>query len=213
MERKKVIAATVIAIAVLLPFGKWVIASRQEVADQKASQDVEQKFVAARTAANGNVPAVRPGGMAMGGGQGGPNGGGQNGGRRWGGGGGNDAQRQQRQQQRIEAMAKEVGLSPAQMKQVQAVQQSSRPMMMDVFRNPNLSREQKQAAMQTLRQAQQEQMNKIMTPEQQSKYTAYREKMRAQRQSRQGQNGGGPGGGGEGNNPGNAGNSAGGQNG
>ena len=73
----------------------------------------------------------------------------------------------------MEAMTQEVGLTPAQVKQVQAVQESSRPMMSDVFRNPQLSREQKMASMQQIRQVQQVQISKFLSIDQQTKYTAF----------------------------------------
>ena len=81
-------------------------------------------------------------------------------------------------------MIKEVGLTPAQAKQVQAVQRSTRPLMGDIFRNPQLSQEQKMAAMRQIRQQQQTQVNKILTPEQQTKYAAYQQKMRERWQAR-----------------------------
>lgn len=192
MQRKNAVAGAIIAGAVLLLAGRWVIASRQDASDQKEAQEVERKFVAQRAAANGATPA-QPGGMWAGGGAPGQR-------RRGGGGGpggGGGGQRGQGRQRMMEAMAKEVGLNPTQMKQVQAIQQSSRPMMGDVRRNPKMSREDKQAAMKTIREAQQTQMNKILTPDQQTKYAAFREKTRALWQARR-QGNGGPGGAGPG---------------
>lgn len=187
MERRKVIAGSIIGVAILLPIGKWVIASRQDAADQKASQQVEQQFRARQAAATG-APAPQAGGGQWG--QGGARRGG--GGRRGGG-----AQWGQRRQEMQQQMIKEVGLNPTQVKQLDAVRQSSRSLMPDVFRNPNLSREQKMAAMQQIRQAEQQATSKFLTADQMTKYTAFQEKMRAQMRAQWGGGGrGGPGGGG-----------------
>src|SRR5215475_14030993 len=56
MERKQIFAGTAIAVAVLLPIGQWILASRQEAAGIKASQQVERDFIAQRAAAAGVQP-------------------------------------------------------------------------------------------------------------------------------------------------------------
>lgn len=188
MEQKKVIAGAIIGVAILLPLGKWVIASRQDAADQKEAQKVEQQFRAKQAEATG-APPPAPGGGQWG------RGGGQQGGRRRGGAGGG-AQFAQRRQEMQQQMIKEVGLNPTQVKQLDAVRQSSRSMMPNVFRNPKLSWEQKRAAMQQMRQAEQQSISKFLSAEQMTKYTAFQEKMRAQMRAQWGGGRGGPGGGG-----------------
>ncbi len=183
MERKYAAASAAIAVAVLLPIGRYVIASRQDAADRQASLAVERRFVSNRAAATGI--AQTPTGIGQWRGRNGANGQGRR--RRRGGQGGPPGQGRAR---RMEQMAKEVGLNPTQMQRIQAAQQSARPMMADVFRNPQLTRDQKMAAMQQVRAAQQAQINQILTPEQQTKYQAFQEKMRAQRQARWRENGG-----------------------
>ncbi len=185
MERKYAAAGAVVAVAVLLPLGRWVIASRQDAADQQASRAVERQFVSQRAAAGvAQQTTSSPWGQ---GGQWGR--GGQNGQRRLR--SGQNGQRGQGRARMMEQMAKEVGLDQTQMKKIQAVQESSRSMMGDIFRNPQFTREQKMATMQQLRQAQQTQINKFLTPDQQAKFAAFQEKMRAQRQARRRANGGG----------------------
>jgi hypothetical protein len=83
----------------------------------------------------------------------------------------------------MEAMAQEVGLTPTQVTQIQAVQRSARPLMFNVFRNPQLTRDQKRAQMQQIRAAQQAQINRLLTPDQQVKYAAFQQKMREQWQT------------------------------
>jgi hypothetical protein len=184
-KRKIVTAGVLIGIAVLIPLGRWVIASRQEAAAAKVDQVVEQQFIAARQANGQMMPQAQ---SQWRGGQGGGNGG--NGPRR----GGNGGQRGQGRQRRMEQMVKEVGLNPTQAKQVQTIRQSARSTMTDIFRNPNLTREQKRAQGQQIRQAVQEQLNKVLTTDQQTKYAAFQEKMRQERAARRQQNGGGFGG-------------------
>ncbi len=56
MDRKKVIAGSLIAIAVLLPVGKWVVASPQDAADRKQSQEIEKQFASRNGADTGGTP-------------------------------------------------------------------------------------------------------------------------------------------------------------
>ena len=188
MQRRHMVSGAIIAIAVLLPLSRWVTASRQQAAARIEDLKVEKQFVASRTAA-GQQMADGPGQWGA-----------RQGGRRPGGWGGQGQSRQRGQGRRdmMTRMVKEVGLTPAQVKQLQAVRDSSRPMMSDVFRNPQLTREQKMAAVQQIRQAQQTQVGKFLTLDQQAKYTAFQEKMRQQRQTWRGTGGpgfpGGPGG-------------------
>ncbi len=185
MNRKHMVAGAIIAIAVLLPLGQWVTASHQQAEAYKEDRKVEQQFIAGRKA--DGQPTVAGSGQ-WGGGQG-------RGGRRgWSGraDGGQGGRRGQGRQRMMEQMAKEVGLTPEQVKQIQAVRDSSRPMMSDVFRNPQLTREQKTAAVQQIRQAQQAQIARLLTADQQAKYTAFQDRMRQQRQAWRGAGGGNP---------------------
>lgn len=183
-DRKTWIAAGAIAVAILLPTGRWVLAARQDAADEKASREVERQFQSRQVARNGGGTTQAGGNPQQG--WGGP-GGGRGRGRQGRGGGG---QRGQGRARMMAEMVKEVGLNEMQVKQLQAVQESSRPMMQDLFRNPQLSREQKMEAMQQMRAQQQAQISKFLTPDQQTKYAAFQQKMRAQWQARRQANGG-----------------------
>ncbi len=154
MERKKVIAGTVIAIALLLPLGKWVIASRQESSDKQSSY------------LNGPVNSSTDGRMA-----GGVSGGAGRQGRG----------RGQRAARMMAEMTKELNLTAEQVKQVQSVQQNSQPKMGAIRQNSQMSRDQKRSAMAQIRQDQQAEINKFLTPDQQTKYTALIVKMQAER--------------------------------
>jgi hypothetical protein len=185
MQRRHIFVGAVIALALLLPLGRWLYGMYQDAADRKASLAIEKQF--ANRLPTTNATQGQPsslggpnGRMRRGGGQGRPGGG----------------QRGQRGAQMMAEMAKEVDLSPTQVKQVQAVQESTRPLMGDLFRNPNLTRDQKREQMQQLRAAQQAQISKILSPDQQTKYAAFQEKVRAQWQARRQANGSGYGGGG-----------------
>jgi hypothetical protein len=186
MERKYAAAGAAVAVAVLLPLGRWVIASRQDAADERASRELERQFASRQAAATGAGQPSAGGGAWTWGRQGGPTG---QGGQRRG-----NGQRGPDRSRRMEEMAREVGLNQTQVGQIQAVQQSSRPMMSDVFRNPQLTREQKMEAMQEIRAAQQTQISRFLSADQLARYTAYQQKMRERWQARRRENGG-PGGG------------------
>ena len=171
MERKYMILGVVVTAAVLLPLGKWLSASRQQEAARTEDRKVEQRFVADRQAAGQAMSQQKGAGVNRKSGGGGPN-------------GSNQSQRAQDRQKRMEEMAKVVGLSAEQMKQVAAVQASTRPLMGDIFRNPKLTQKQKQAAVADIRKAQTAQISKFLTPEQMTNYTAYQSKMHQERQAR-----------------------------
>ncbi len=196
IRNRYLIGSAIIAIALLIPLGRWGFGMWQEAADRKAAMEIEKQFASRQPGANG---AAMAGGSGGNGGYGGQGGRGNGGGGRWGGGQGGEQMRARM----MEAMTKEVGLTPAQAKQVQAIQASSRPLMRDMFRNPKMSREEKQAQMQQLRAAQQKEMAKILSPDQMAKLDVFRQKMREQWQSRRRERGGGYGGGNnQGNTPG-----------
>lgn len=189
MERKKIVAGGVCAVAVLLPLGQWVLGARQDAADKQASQEVERRFREQRTASVAGQPQVDGGQWGQERHEDQRRGQDHQGGRhRWSG-----EQREQAHNRRMQEMAQQVGLNPTQVKNIQAIQQSARPMMRDVFRNPQLSREQKMAQMQQMRAAQQTQIAKVLTPEQQTKYATYQQQMRERWQARRRESGG-PGG-------------------
>jgi hypothetical protein len=178
MERKYILAGTVGALALLLPFGRWLLELRQNAADAKHSFEIERQFANRRAA-----PQLGQGGMWAGGVQ--------NRSGRWRNGAGDSrAQPGVGRTQMMQAMAQEVGLTPSQVKQMQAIRASARPMMMDLFRNPQMSPEQKRAALQQVRAAQQAQISTILSADQQAKYATFQQKMRAQWQERMQQNGG-----------------------
>ena len=180
MNKKYVWMGAVIGVAVLLWLGQWLYGMYQDNADRTAAIAIEKQYASRNNANAGQSGGAVPGGP--------------NGQRRWGSGqGGGGGQWAQRGARRMEELTKEVGLNQAQVKQVQAAQASSRSLMGDIFRNPNLTREQKMAQMQQLRAAQQAQISKILTPDQQTKYTTFQEKMRSQWQARRQANGGGGG--------------------
>jgi len=211
MERKYLITGAVCAVAILLPVGRWLITSRQDAAAVAAERAAARqrpsslrpqggvpgqtpgRFAVADAGAPGSSNPWRsgpdgapgPGGWRGRGGDGTANRGG------WGGGAGQGSpQREQMRAKRTEALVKAVGLNPTQLSQLQAIQRSARPLMADVFRNPNLSREQKGAAVQQIQAAQQAQFSKFLSPDQTARYVAFQQQMRAQRQSRWGGNGG-----------------------
>jgi len=189
MERKYVVFSAVCAVAVLLPLGRWALSSWQDAADRKAARMIESQFASRRAASGINSQTASIGSFT----QRGPGASGRWGGRQ----SGQPGQPGQWGARRNEAMAQEVGLTPTQAKQVQAVQQSARPLMFDIFRNPQLTREQKRAQTQQIRAAQQAQISKLLTPDQQVKFAAFQQKMREQWQQwqarRQANGGGGQG--------------------
>jgi hypothetical protein len=181
MTRKHVFMGATIAAAILLWVGLWLHGIYQDSVDIRQAREIERQYASRNShAANGGNGAGAIGrtdatGQRRRGGYGGY--------------GGSGGQRAQRQAQRMNEMAKAVGLNPTQVKQVQAAQESTRSLMGNIFRNPNLSREQKQAQMQQIRASMQEQINKTLTPDQQTKYAAFQEKMRAEWQARRMANG------------------------
>ena len=181
-KKKYGIVGLIIALALMIPLGRWVYGMSQDAADRREAMEIEKKYAANRQpGANGAAMAGAGGGY----------GGGRRGGGQWGGGPGGEGRGEAMHARMMAEMTKEVGLSPTQAKQIQAIQASSRPLMADLFRNPKLSRDEKRAQMQQLRAAQQQELAKVLTTDQQTRYTAFQQKMREQFQSRRRERGGG----------------------
>jgi len=218
MERKHLITGAVCAVAILLPVGRWLITSRQDAAAAAVERAAERAQHPSSLRPQGGAPGQTPGRLtvANAGAPGGPNswrsgpdgaapgpdGWRSRGGDRptnrggWGnwGGTGSQQQREQMRARRTEALVKAVGLNPTQLSQLQAIQRSARPLMADIFRNPNLSQEQKRASVQQIQAAQQAQLSKFLSPDQTARYVAFQQQMRSQWQSRRGNGGQGIGG-------------------
>jgi Spy/CpxP family protein refolding chaperone len=81
---------------------------------------------------------------------------------------------------RGEQMAKELGLTPEQQKQIETATASLRPQMRTIMENHSLSKDQRRSQMQALRTQMQSRMRQYLTPEQQQRMA----RMQQQRQQR-----------------------------
>jgi Spy/CpxP family protein refolding chaperone len=83
-----------------------------------------------------------------------------------------------------EHMAKELGLSEDQQKQVKAINESYKPQMEAIRKDASLSRDQKREKAQALNKEREGKVDAVLTPEQRTKAQAMREKMKERMKDR-----------------------------
>ncbi|MBX3737110.1 MAG: hypothetical protein KF715_10495 [Candidatus Didemnitutus sp.] len=86
-------------------------------------------------------------------------------------------------------MAKELGLSEDQEKQIKAINESYRPQLEAIREDKSLSRDQKREKSQALNKEREAKVDAVLTPEQRTKAQAMREKMKERMKDRKGHGG------------------------
>jgi periplasmic protein CpxP/Spy len=97
-----------------------------------------------------------------------------------------------REEHQIEFLTKKLSLSPDQVTQVKAIDDSSRQQMMALRSDSTVAQADKRAKMMAIHQASQDKIRAVLTDDQKTKYDALQAEMKARRESREGGQGGPP---------------------
>ena len=92
----------------------------------------------------------------------------------------------------LEWMTKKLNLSPDQVTQVKAIDDSTRQQMMALRSDTSVAQADKRAKMMAIHQASQDKIRAVLNDEQKTKYDAMQAEMKARRESREGGQGGTP---------------------
>jgi len=91
-----------------------------------------------------------------------------------------------REERQVEFLTKKLNLTPDQVTQVKAIDDSSRQQMMAVRSDTSIAQADKRAKMMDIHKASQAKIRAVLTPEQATKYDALQAQMQERRQSRDG---------------------------
>jgi periplasmic protein CpxP/Spy len=92
----------------------------------------------------------------------------------------------------LEWMTKQLNLTPDQVTQVKAIDDSTRQQMMALRSDPSLTPDEKKPKMTAIHQASQDKIRALLNDEQKTKYDAMQAEMKARRESHEGGQGGAP---------------------